>query len=639
MIRCFGLSVVLAPYALVSAAFRLRRACGPGGRDQIVWIPQALPDGTGREHLCAGLPASRPAGPFRVAVINHGVGYSSDRLALTPQGCDTESATWFTDRGFMVVFPLRRGYGQTGGVLSETSGSCELPDYVGAGWSGRRISTARCSTRRRCRMPAPTTRWWSASRSAAGRSSRMTAGRIRGCRRLIAFAPGRGRGRTGSADRTAVLTCWPPVRPISRIRQPRRCCGCLQRTTATIQPPVATAEAQAFQAAGGRLVLATARAVRRGKGTRCSRAPVVLPSGARSSRDTWLHVGLGADHGRSGQADCQKTGMGADRAPADRNDGAARAAPAAGAASGDGLAGARSRHPAGGDAARNSASMSTAWSRAPLSLNLAEFMALPQTDSVSDMHCVTQWSRYDNHWQGVAAHSLIDAVRPRDEVSHVVLHAHDGYTTNLRLEQFDQPDVFLVHRWEGQPIDRRHGGPVRVMVPRLYLWKSAKWIRRIAFIGRIARGSGRRGATTTMPIRGAKSVTIASRAAFRSRGSSMPTYAGLHHRRRVHRPGNRREPSGRLHGAGRFDRCADAGDRETAEFFRDHLRVAAARSAPYRLGAHLHAVDPRCRSRDIRMSAPPMSWPVAIRTRRSIMFSRSRRGWYACISRSRRGGR
>ena len=117
----------------------------------------------------------------------------------------------------------------------------------------------------------------------------------------------------------------------------------------------------------------------------------------------------------------------------------------------------------------------------PIGLSLDEFMALPQQDSVSDIHCVTQWSRYDNTWQGVAARVLLELVEPRDSARHVIFHAHDGYTTNVRLDQFDQPDVFLVHSWEGKPLERAHGGPVRVMMPRLYFWKSAKWIRRIEF--------------------------------------------------------------------------------------------------------------------------------------------------------------
>ncbi len=115
----------------------------------------------------------------------------------------------------------------------------------------------------------------------------------------------------------------------------------------------------------------------------------------------------------------------------------------------------------------------------PQHLKLDVLMALPQAESVSDMHCVTAWSRYDNHWKGVSARTLLDLVKPLPAARHVIFHAHDGYTTNVRLDQFDQPDVFLVHTWEGKPIERVHGGPVRVLIPKLYLWKSAKWINRI----------------------------------------------------------------------------------------------------------------------------------------------------------------
>lgn len=116
-----------------------------------------------------------------------------------------------------------------------------------------------------------------------------------------------------------------------------------------------------------------------------------------------------------------------------------------------------------------------------LSLSWADYLALPMDAYVADMHCVTQWSRYDNHWKGVPAQALLDMVKPRAEVKHVIFTSFDGYTTNIRLDQFDQPDVFLVHEWEGKPITREHGGPVRMMVPQLYLWKSAKWLRRIHF--------------------------------------------------------------------------------------------------------------------------------------------------------------
>jgi DMSO/TMAO reductase YedYZ molybdopterin-dependent catalytic subunit len=117
----------------------------------------------------------------------------------------------------------------------------------------------------------------------------------------------------------------------------------------------------------------------------------------------------------------------------------------------------------------------------PVTLTHAQFMALPQTESLSDIHCVTQWSRYDNFWQGVAARELVDLVRPKAEARHVIFHAHDGYTTNVTLDVFRAGDVLLAHSWEGEPITRPHGGPVRVVIPQYYFWKSAKWVRRIEF--------------------------------------------------------------------------------------------------------------------------------------------------------------
>jgi DMSO/TMAO reductase YedYZ molybdopterin-dependent catalytic subunit len=117
--------------------------------------------------------------------------------------------------------------------------------------------------------------------------------------------------------------------------------------------------------------------------------------------------------------------------------------------------------------------------RRPLSLDWKAFLALPQTDLTADLHCVTQWSRLDNAWRGVAAEALLALVEPKDEAQHVLFQSHDGYTTNVRLDQFAAPGSMLVHQWNGQPIPPEHGGPVRAMIPFLYLWKSAKWIRRI----------------------------------------------------------------------------------------------------------------------------------------------------------------
>lgn len=115
----------------------------------------------------------------------------------------------------------------------------------------------------------------------------------------------------------------------------------------------------------------------------------------------------------------------------------------------------------------------------PVTLSFDEFMALPQMEDVSDIHCVTTWSRYDNRWAGVPSQAIVDLVRPKADARHVIFHAYDGYTTNLTLEAFLAPDVLIAHSWEGVPLTREHGGPVRAIVPQWYFWKSAKWIRRI----------------------------------------------------------------------------------------------------------------------------------------------------------------
>ena len=116
-----------------------------------------------------------------------------------------------------------------------------------------------------------------------------------------------------------------------------------------------------------------------------------------------------------------------------------------------------------------------------LSLDFSGFMALPQIEDVSDIHCVTTWSRYENHWAGVAASQLLDIVQPTDQARHVILHSYDGYTTKIPLKSFADPDVLLAQSWEGAPLTLEHGGPVRLVVPHWYFWKSAKWIKRIEF--------------------------------------------------------------------------------------------------------------------------------------------------------------
>jgi DMSO/TMAO reductase YedYZ molybdopterin-dependent catalytic subunit len=117
----------------------------------------------------------------------------------------------------------------------------------------------------------------------------------------------------------------------------------------------------------------------------------------------------------------------------------------------------------------------------PVSWNWDEFNAQTPARLVSDIHCVTSWSRFDNHWDGLPTHELLSIVQPRPEAHCVVLHSYDGYTTNLSLEDFAAEGALLAKAWEGAPLTSEHGGPVRLVVPHLYFWKSAKWLRGIEF--------------------------------------------------------------------------------------------------------------------------------------------------------------
>jgi DMSO/TMAO reductase YedYZ molybdopterin-dependent catalytic subunit len=124
----------------------------------------------------------------------------------------------------------------------------------------------------------------------------------------------------------------------------------------------------------------------------------------------------------------------------------------------------------------------------PIFWNFAQFTGQAQTKFTSDIHCVTTWSRYDNQWEGLATSDLLNACRPREAAGFVVLHSYDGYTTNLALEDFAAVDALLAHSWSGAPLEQEHGGPVRLVVPHLYFWKSAKWLKAIEFLERDAPG-------------------------------------------------------------------------------------------------------------------------------------------------------
>jgi DMSO/TMAO reductase YedYZ molybdopterin-dependent catalytic subunit len=111
-----------------------------------------------------------------------------------------------------------------------------------------------------------------------------------------------------------------------------------------------------------------------------------------------------------------------------------------------------------------------------------EFNALPQATLTSDVHCVTGWSKLDNEWQGVAFGELMKRVRLKPEARHVMAHSYGGYTTNVPLADLQQEGVLLAHTHNAEPIASEHGGPLRLVVPHLYFWKSAKWLRGLLFM-------------------------------------------------------------------------------------------------------------------------------------------------------------
>lgn len=117
----------------------------------------------------------------------------------------------------------------------------------------------------------------------------------------------------------------------------------------------------------------------------------------------------------------------------------------------------------------------------PIDLSWGEFTALPKVEQVSDFHCVTAWSQYDVRWGGVAFATILDRVRPAPSATHVIQECNDGYTTNLPLAELTGTDVLLAYELEGAPLPIEHGGPLRLIVPHLYGWKSAKFLARLRF--------------------------------------------------------------------------------------------------------------------------------------------------------------
>ncbi|OGO07919.1 MAG: oxidoreductase [Chloroflexi bacterium RBG_13_57_8] len=114
-------------------------------------------------------------------------------------------------------------------------------------------------------------------------------------------------------------------------------------------------------------------------------------------------------------------------------------------------------------------------------LTLEEFVALPQVEVFSDIHCVTTWSRYNNLWDGVSTSVLKDIAGIKPEAKYVIVQGAGGFTTNLPLNEFFAEDAIFALKHDGKPLSADHGGPVRLVVPRLYFWKSAKWVTGVRF--------------------------------------------------------------------------------------------------------------------------------------------------------------
>ena len=112
-------------------------------------------------------------------------------------------------------------------------------------------------------------------------------------------------------------------------------------------------------------------------------------------------------------------------------------------------------------------------------LTYDEIRKMPAVDVVCDMHCVTHWSRLDNRFTGVAIKPLIERAEPEPDAKFVMCHGENGFTVNLPLAQFMADDCVLAYQWDGKDLTHEHGYPLRAIVPRLYLWKSAKWLRGI----------------------------------------------------------------------------------------------------------------------------------------------------------------
>jgi len=124
----------------------------------------------------------------------------------------------------------------------------------------------------------------------------------------------------------------------------------------------------------------------------------------------------------------------------------------------------------------------------PVEFKWVEYSALPRVEIEADFHCVTRFSTTDNRWSGVATRTLLEQLAVDPSASHVLIHCVGGYTTNLPLEDFLSKHALLADHHSGRPLEPDHGGPLRLVVPHLYAWKSAKWVSGIELLSEDRRG-------------------------------------------------------------------------------------------------------------------------------------------------------
>ena len=117
-----------------------------------------------------------------------------------------------------------------------------------------------------------------------------------------------------------------------------------------------------------------------------------------------------------------------------------------------------------------------------VTLDWKQFNDLPQVMLDAEFHCVTQWSKLENTWEGILFTDVMDLVKPKAEAKYVMAHCYGGYTTNVALDVLVDDDVMFAHSHDGAPLTPEHGGPMRLVVPKRYGWKSAKWVSGIEFM-------------------------------------------------------------------------------------------------------------------------------------------------------------